>query len=176
MDICSLTLQPFNKQSFSVSLSKNDEQKGRVERIISKTSDIYIFSDLSYEFTLPSESLSSIKNVDVYINDVYEPSVYNNGKITFPNKGIGERRIFIDCYGFVEIHLVVLDSEGIEHRYTTDFLPILVRHNELNDAVKAMVSYVYSHQEMLLLNGEPKAKNIANLKEHGYQNLSAWLF
>lgn len=65
MDICSLTLQPFNKQSFSVSLSKNDEQKGRVERIISKTSDIYIFSDLSYEFTLPSESLSSIKNVDV---------------------------------------------------------------------------------------------------------------
>ena len=172
MDICSLILQPFNKQSFSVSLSKNDEQKGRVERIISKTSDIYIFSDLSYEFILPSESLSSIKNVDVYINDVYEPSVYNNGKITFPNKGIGERRIFIDCYGFVEIHLVVLDSEGIEHRYTTDFLPILVKHNELNDAVKAMVSYVYSNQEMLLLNGEPKAKNIANLKEHGYQNLS----
>ena len=49
----------------------------------------------------------------------------------------------------------------------------MVRHGELNNAVKAMVNYVYSNQELLLLNGEPKAKNPANLKESGYQNLSA---
>ena len=48
-----------------------------------------------------------------------------------------------------------------------------MRHGELNNAVKAMVNYVYSNQELLLLNGEPKAKNPANLKESGYQNLSA---
>ena len=76
-------------------------------------------------------------------------------------------------YGFVEITLVVYDTDGIERHYSTEYLPVLVRRGELNDAVKAMVSYVYSNQESLLLNGEPRARNPANLKERGYQNLSA---
>lgn len=173
MDTCSLILQPFGRQPFSVSLSENKEQRGSIERIISKTSNIQIFSDLSYEFAFFNEELNAIKDVTVYINDVYEPSIYSEGHITFPNKGGGDRRIFIDCYGFVEIRLVALDSEGIERQYATDFLPVLVKRGELNEAVKAMVSYVYANQEKLLLNGEPKAKDMANLKESGYKNLSA---
>lgn len=173
MDTCSLILQPFGRQPFSVSLSENKEQRGSIERIISKTSNIQIFSDLSYEFAFFNGELNAIKDVTVYINDVYEPSIYSEGHLTFPNKGGGDRRIFIDCYGFVEIRLVTLDSEGIERQYATDFLPVLVKRGELNEAVKAMVSYVYANQEKLLLNGEPKAKDMANLKENGYKNLSA---
>ncbi|MCC8357387.1 MAG: hypothetical protein LJU34_06040 [Oscillospiraceae bacterium] len=36
-----------------------------------------------------------------------------------------------------------------------------------------MVSYVYDHQELLLLNGEPKPRNMAGLKENGYKSLAA---
>ena len=99
--------------------------------------------------------------------------MYNNGRITFPGDGSSVRRIFMDCYGFVEISLIVSDNSGNKHQYTSEYLPVLVRRGELNDAVKAMVNYVYSNQEILLLNGEPKAKSPANLKEMGYQNLSA---
>lgn len=173
MATCSLTLHPYGKQPFSVGLSENDGRKGSIEQIITKASDVCIFSDLSYEFVLSCEETSSAREVDVYINDVYEPSVYNNGRILFPDKRTSDRRIFMDCYGFVEITLVVYDTDGNEHQYSTEYLPVLVRRGELNDAVKAMVSYVYSNQESLLLNGEPRARNPANLKESGYQNLSA---
>ena len=86
MDTCSLTLHPYGKQPFSVGLSENDGRKGSIEQIITKTTDVCIFSDLSYEFALSCGETSSVREVDVYINDVYEPSIYNNGRILFPNK------------------------------------------------------------------------------------------
>lgn len=173
MDTCSLILQPYGKPSFSARLLEKDGRKGSIEQIITKSPDIYVFSDLSYEFALSYEETISVRDVNVYINDVHEPSVFNNGRILFPGRGASDRRIFMDCYGFVAISLVVFDAAGNEHQYTTEYLPVLVRRGELNNAVKAMVSYVYSNQELLLLNGEPRAKNPANLKESGYQNLSA---
>lgn len=172
MATCSLTLQPYGKPSFSVRLSENDGRKSTIEQIITKSPDICVFSDLTYEFALSCDETIAIQDVTVYINDVHEPSVYNNGRIMFPGGGPSDRRIFMDCYGFVEISLVISDADGKEYQYTTEYLPVLVRRGELNNAVKAMVNYVYANQELLLLNGEPKAKSPANLKENGYQNLS----
>lgn len=171
MATCSLTLQPYGKPSFSVRLSENDGRKSTIEQIITKSPDICVFSDLTYEFALSCDETIAIQDVTVYINDVHEPSVYNNGRIMFPCGGPSDRRIFMDCYGFVEISLVISDADGKEYQYTTEYLPVLVRRGELNNAVKAMVNYVYANQELLLLNGEPKAKSPANLKENGYQNL-----
>ena len=173
MTTCSLTLQPYGKPSFSIEMSENDGRKSSIEQIITKSPDVCVFSDLSYEFALSCEETIVVQDVNVYINDVHEPSVYNNGRIMFPGGGSSDRRIFMDSYGFVEISLVVSDNDGNEYQYTSEYLPVLVRRGELNNAVKAMVNYVYSNQELLLLNGEPKAKNPANLKESGYQNLSA---
>ena len=62
----------------------------------------------------------------------------------FPGGGPSDRRIFMDCYGFVEISLVISDADGKEYQYTTEYLPVLVRRGELNNAVKAMVNYVYA--------------------------------
>lgn len=173
MTICSLTLHPYGKQLFSVGLLENNTQNSNVDQIITKEPDAYIFSDLSYEFILSRGEISSIKNVDIYINDVYEPSVYNNGHILFPHKSASDRRIFLDCYGFVKITLVVHDTDDIEHQYSTEYLPVLVRRGELNGAVKAMMSYIYSHFEFLLLNGEPQARDLATLKDCGHKNLAA---
>lgn len=173
MATCSLTLLPYGKASFSVVLSENDGRKSSIEQIITKSPELYIFSDLSYEFTLLCEETIIVQNVNVYINDVHEPSVYNNGRILFPSRDLGDRRIFMDCFGFVEISIVIFDINGNKHQYATEYMPVLVRRGELNNAVKAMINYVYSNQEQLLLNGEPRAKSPANLKESGYQNLSA---
>ena len=167
-----LTLRPYGKQSFSVGLSEYDRRREGVEQIITQTPNVFIFSNLSYEFTLSSELANSAQEVKVYINDVYEPSVYHDGRILFPYKSTSDKRIFIDCYGFVEISLVIQDSQGTNYQLYTEYLPVLVQRGELNDAVKSMVSFVYSHQDFLLLNGEPRAKKATNLKEDGYKNLS----
>ena len=174
MTSSSLTLIPYGKQSFTIGLLENDGRQGAVERIIehSKESNS-VFSDLSYEFILNREDIASIQDVRVYINDTYESATFNKGRICFPATGTSDRKIFLDCYGFVQLSLTLIMNDGSEQNLSSEYLPVLVRRGQLNDAVKAMVNYVYNHQESLLLNGEPKPQNLAGLKESGYKSLAA---
>lgn len=175
MTKCSLTLYPYGKQAFTIGLLENDGRQGALERIIEHSSgnNNNIFSDLSYEFQLNCEDLSQINDVRVYINDAFESSTYSNGHICFPGRGASDRRIFSDCYGFVELSLTLIYSDGQECTLSSEYLPVLVRRGELNDSVKAMVNFVYNNQESLLLNGEPKPRNPSGLKESGYRSLAA---
>lgn len=174
MTSSSLTLIPYGKQSFTIGLLENDVRQGAVERIIehSKESNS-VFSDLSYEFILNREDIASIRDVRVYINDTYESATFNKGRICFPARGTSDKKIFLDCYGFVQLSLTLIMDDGSEQNLSSEYLPVLVRRGQLNDAVKAMVNYVYNHQESLLLNGEPKPQNLAGLKESGYKSLAA---
>lgn len=176
MTTSSLTLIPFGKQSYRVGLLENDGRPAAMERIVEQaTENNSIFADLSYEFILDCEDLSMVQDVRVYINDAFEPSTFSNGHICFPARGNSDRRIFLDCYGFVEISLTLELNDNTERCLSTEYLPVLVRRGQLNESVKAMVNYVYNNQESLLLNGEPKPRNLAGLKESGYRSLAAQL-
>lgn len=59
------------------------------------------------------------------------------------------------------LSLTLIMDDGLERKFRSEYLSVLVRRGELNEAVKAMANYVYQHQEVLLLNGEPKPKDIA---------------
>lgn len=173
MSVCKLTVFPRGKQSFCLILSDKSDLKINIDDIINNSSEFYIFSDLAYEFSLSCDNSIRIRGVNFFVNDVCVPCIYNNGHIIFKSGNISNNCIFIDCYGFVEITLEIIDFDGVEYRYSSEYIPVLVRKGEFNDNVKAMVHYVYTNQEHLLLNGESKAKNIANLKDKGYQNLSS---
>ena len=175
MTNCSLTLHPYGRQPFTIGLLENDGRQAALEHIIehSASSSNNIFSDLSYEFLLNCEDLSQIVDVRVYVNDAFESSTYSNGRICFPGHGASDRRIFLDCYGFVELSLTLVFADGQEHTLNSEYLPVLVRRGELNNSVKAMVNFVYNNQESLLLNGEPKPRNPSGLKESGYRSLAA---
>lgn len=121
---------------------------------------------------LNCEDLNRIADVRVYVNDVLESSVYNNGRIYFPSRGISNRRIFLDCYGFAELSITLILVDGQECTLNSEYLPILVRREELNNSVEAMARFVYNNQEWLLLNGERKPKKPSGLKENGYRSLA----
>ena len=121
---------------------------------------------------LNCEDLNRIADVRVYVNDVLESSVYNNGRIYFPSRGISNRRIFLDCYGFAELSITLILVDGQECTLNSEYLPILVRREELNNSVEAMARFVYNNQEWLLLNGELKPKKPSGLKENGYRSLA----
>lgn len=121
---------------------------------------------------LNCEDLNRIADVRVYVNDVLESSVYNNGRIYFPSRGISNRRIFLDCYGFAELSITLILVDGQECTLNSEYLPILVRREELNNSVEAMARFVYNNQEWLLLNGELKPKKSSGLKENGYRSLA----
>ena len=174
MDHCSLTLIPYGKAKMSVPLIPAEIQQSYYERIAEQSgSQNSIYSDLSYEFQIENIDCSQIDSISVFINDCYESCSYSNGKIRFPGRGSSDRRIFIDCYGFVEITLSLQLKDGDEINLRSEYLPVLVKKGQLNDAVKAMAQYVYTNQEDLLLNGEPKPRDIASLKEQGYKSLIA---
>lgn len=121
---------------------------------------------------LNCEDLNRIADVRVYVNDVLESSVYNNGRIYFPSRGISNRRIFLDCYGFAELSITLILVDGQECTLNSEYLPILVRREELNNSVEAMARFVYNNQEWLLLNGELKPKKPSGPKENGYRSLA----
>ncbi len=174
MERCSLTLVPYGKPRMSIAMTNTEIKQSQIDCIIEQTdSKKSIYSDLSYEFTIEGVDLSKIEGVYVYVNDCYESCSYNNGVIRFPGGGGSDRRIFMDCYGYVEITLNIQLNDGSELNLYSEYLPVLVKKGQLNDSVKAMAQYVYSNQEDLLLNGDPKPRDLASLKEKGSQSLAA---
>ncbi len=171
---CQLILYPNDSEKeFAVDLSADAGGAG-TDRVISKSKNMFVFSDKGYYFALSFRDCSIIiRNVKVYINDVFEPSQYDGMYIHFRNDKDRDRAVFSDCYGFVQISLKIVTVDDKELYYTSDYIPVLVKDNEFNDCVRAMVNYVYSNQEFLLLNGEPKARGLGELKEKGYKNLAA---
>lgn len=174
MEHCSLTLAPYGRPRMSIAMTSAENKQSQFDRIIEQTeSRKSVYSDLSYEFFLDGIDLSQIDGVYVYINDCFENCSYSNGAIRFPGRGGSDRRIFIDCYGFVEIAITLRFKDETEVSFRSEYLPVLVKKGQLNDSVKAMAQYVYSNQEDLLLNGDPKPQDLASLKEQGYKSLIA---
>ena len=109
----SLTLIPYGKQSFTIGLMENDGHHSEMETIIEHLNvNNSIFSDLSYEFSLNTEYIAAVRDVQVYINDTYETSTFSNGRICFPARTVSDRRIFLDCYGFVELSFTLILDDG----------------------------------------------------------------
>ncbi len=174
MEQYAIALTPYGKQSVTVNLSKKSGRHTPIEQIIEKANEAYsIFSDLSYEIQLVGPQLSNVQNVLFYVNDCFEQCRYNEGQIRFPAKSGGDRRIFLDCYGFVEIQITLQFIDGTEHQLQSGYLPVLVKKGTLNDSVKAMADYIYDNQQDLLINGEFKSKNISALKESDYKSFES---
>lgn len=187
---CSLTLYPFKSNPFTVKLS---ERSGQLRRSGSIGNDRFsdlldsftlqhdangriavVYSHISYSFFLDSQDPEKIDGVEVYINDQKEPCRSENGTIRFPGAN-SDGCIFLECYGYVTITLILSLRDGTKQIFSTDYLPVMVRQGPLNDAVSAMTKYVYENQELLQLDGKIRGRYQANLKENGLQNLSALL-
>lgn len=164
-----LKLLPYNNPPFSVGLKEEKNNPVSIEEIISKSSNFVIYSDLSYIFYLVTAELKQIKNVNVYINDIFEPSTFNNdnGEIKFSSLGSSSKRIFQDCFGFVEISIIITFDDNEEKTLVTDFLQVVVRNNSFNDSIQSMVDFIYYRQDTLLFHDNPQPRDLASLRDKG---------
>lgn len=171
-----LKLCASDQQTITVPLFEDVRHRQELKKIIAESSqNNQIFSDRSYEFILECEDITAVRNVDVYINDVFEVSTYHNGQISFPSTGTDDRKIFMDCYGFVKLSLMLTLLDKTRLHLSSVYLPVLVLHDKFNQSVKEMVDYVYEHQEFLSLNGEEKVQNLDELKANGDKSLQTQL-
>lgn len=148
-------------------------------------SSFAVCSDCAYKFKIDCEQLCAvsdikvkeIEDIHVFINNVeveHEKCRWNKkGEICFTKDNTS--RLFIDCFGYVRITLVLELSNETELRLYSQYLPVLVRVVDeenntivLNEAVKEMAAYVYKNNNLFLFNnGNMKSKDMANLDPSG---------
>lgn len=173
MAVWSLKLKPYGKQPVTICLA---EQKAACDpdRDATLTKDPAVYSDLTYEFLLMGDEVPRVQNAAVFVNDVYRPAVFQEGRICFGSTRV-EGMLFLDCYGYVDLELMLeLEDESQLHLFS-EHLPVLVREDSLHEAVRKMVRYVYENREDYLFNGLPKPRCLADLKENGRRTFEAAL-
>lgn len=137
-----------------------------------KLSSSYVFCDHKYTAQF-IHSHTKISNLKVFVNGEPVSANYipDTGMITFFDESFGAR-IFLECYGFVQITIVYDDEDGNHHVYDTEYIQVMVRKGKQNDSVKRMTEYVYS-QNAELLYGKTLPKETAGLKEHARKTLES---
>jgi hypothetical protein len=168
----SLVLLPHSRPAMIVPLFADVGEPLTIDDVSESTNAI--FSDLTYTAQVIGLEADSIDQIQFYVNGDPVDCVIRSGNIYFPIKnGMGQQRIFLDCYGFVDISIVISLKTGEEIHLHTGYIAVLVHKGALNDSVRAMVEYVYTHQEELLLNGEARAKDYADLRDGGRKSLES---
>ena len=168
--VLKLSPYPYNGQIYSIELKEENQSYSSIEDIIERSKETaIIYSDLSYVFYLETEELNRIKNVEIYINDIFEPSTFNsdNGKIKFSSLGLSEKRIFQDCFGFVEISVLLTFVDETTKNLVTDYLQVVIKNNSFNESVRSMVDYIYDRQDVLLFHDNPQPRDLASLRDKG---------
>lgn len=133
----------------------------------------YVFNDYKYR--------AQIVNCDEVINNLvfllngkeigitYSP---DTGMITFQDYSFG-RRIFLECYGFVQITLIFNDAQGNQQVKDTEYIHVLVRKGRQNDSVRRMTEYVYAQNADLLNGDRTLPKDVSGLKESARKTIES---
>lgn len=129
-----------------------------------------IFSDQNYNIRLGGLPENAHVDILFFINGEEIPVTYQNGELIVVNAY--RSKIFEDCYGFVEISLIIKDLESDdEFHLHSDYLPVLVKRGQISNSINDMLKYVNEHQKELLLSDKLTAKSKADMFKGGIKNL-----
>ena len=125
----------------------------------------YVFNDYKYHAQIANCN-ESISNLIFLLNGkkigiTYSP---DSGMITFQDYSFGQR-IFLECYGFVQITVIFDDAQGNQHVRDTEYIHVLVRKGRQNDSVRRMTEYVYKRNADLLNGDRTLPKDVSGLKK-----------
>ena len=134
-----LKITPQNRRAFVIMLNTSAPD--------SVDENHFLYCDMEYALEL---KLGGVEKVTAYVNG--EPAELSG-------------RIFFDCYGFAQISLVVELTGGNTLILHSEYLPVLVRNDALNNSVRAMVNYVYRNGAELLFDGDLKSRARAARKK-----------
>lgn len=164
-----LYLTPQNIQaSIDVNLKLGLSAFGSLDQVDSSIQGI--FADQIYNMRLEGVPENAHVDISFFVNDEEIPVTYQNGDLLVTNTY--RNKIFEDCYGFVEISLIIKDLESNDEFYLhSDFLPVLVKKGQINNSINDMLKYVNQHQRELLLSDKLTAKSKADMFAGGVKNL-----
>lgn len=168
MDDLYLTLCPYYQDEQSIRLSLfNGNSRNSINQ------NAYVFSNLSYSAKIENIDISLYKSISFYVNgNAIDTDIDSNGTVRFKDVAYKER-IFMDCFGYVQLAFCFIDKNNDEKIYFSDYILILVRKGTQNDSIKRMVNYVYDNQESFLFNHKQQSNDSADLKESDHKTLDS---
>lgn len=163
MDELVLRLLPDNQEPQELVL-----QQHRLSTSILDTANAtsaYVFNDYKYRAQIMG-CHEEIKNLVFLLNgkEVGINYVPDTGMIYFQDYSFGQR-IFLECYGFVQITIIFDDAQGNQQIKDTEYIHVLVRKGRQNESVRRMTEYVYMQNADLLHGDRTLPKDVSGLKE-----------
>lgn len=166
-----LRLIPDNQEPQELALQQHRLSTSILDMANATTS--YVFNDYKYRAQIGNCN-ETINNLVFLLNGKEIAITYSpdTRMIAFQDYSFGQR-IFLECYGFVQITLIFDDAQGNHQVRETEYIHVLVRKGRQNESVRRMTEYVYMQNADLLNSGQPIPKNVSGLKESARKTIES---
>jgi len=133
----------------------------------------YVFNDYRYQAQLINAD-EEIHNLIFLLNGSNVNISYSpdSGMIEFQDVSFG-KRIFTECYGFVQITLIFDDGQGNHFVRETEYIQVMVRKGRQNDSVQRMTKYIYEQNSEFLNSNKILPRDASSLKDAAQKTLEA---
>lgn len=171
MDELVLRLLPDNQEPQELVLQQHRLSSSILDTANATSS--YVFNDYKYCAQIVN-CHEDIKNLVFLLNgkEIGVSYAPDTGMIFFQDYSFGQR-IFLECYGFVQITIIFDDSQGNHQIRDTEYIHVLVRKGRQNDSVRRMTEYVYLQNADLLHGDRTLPKDISGLKESARKTIES---
>ena len=121
----------------------------KYEDILSSTKVVY--EDIPYELEV-DDDLSDYAYVSLFFNNEEIQVVCKKNKIIVTDEGSG-KTIFNSYFGFLQIRLLMMNIDGTEENYYSEYASIMVKKGTKKSRnVEGMLKYIYDNQKSMLYN------------------------
>ncbi len=171
MDELVLRLLPDNQEPQELVLQQHRLETSILDAATAALS--YVFNDYKYRAQLVNAN-TQIRNLIFLLNGKEVKVTYSqeSGLITFQDLSFGQR-IFLECYGFVQITIVFDDEQGIHQVKETEYIQVMVRKGWQNDSVRRMTEYIYKYNSEILNGDKTHSKDISGLKDSARKTIES---
>ncbi|MDO4816271.1 MAG: hypothetical protein Q4A83_06705 [Bacillota bacterium] len=174
MDRISLRLIPVRKDDDAQELILRPRSLEASTLDTVKNQDSFVYCDYEYTAKINGIDIQNIKNHLLLLNECELDYIMNpsTGEITFGTSN-NDRRIFTECFGYVQFQFIYTDIQGIRHSMETDFIQVMVRRSRRNESVRRMVEYVYSKNTAFLFGDKQVSKDTSGMGDGSKKTLEA---
>lgn len=171
MDELVLRLLPDNQEPQELVLQQHQLSNSILDT--ANATSAYVFNDYKYRAQILNchKEISNLvfllngKEIDINFSP-------DTGMIFFQDCSLGQR-IFLECYGFVQITLIFDDVNGNQQIRDSEYIHILVRKGRQNDSVRRMTEYVYTQNADLLHGDRTLPRDVSGLKESARKTIES---
>lgn len=130
-----------------------------------------VFSDKEYRFTFENIDFNEVEDISIFINGDKEEILKIEDNFCFVSNTFRNYYVFKNRYGFVELSIDIVYTDGSTDSLYSDYLSVLVHRDQELESIDKMVEYLSSRQDNLLINAEIESISRGDIKSGRFINL-----